>query len=533
MYKVLIADDEPVIRKGLQCFVNWQSLDCSIVGMVSNGLEAKEFLDCNSIDIVITDIKMPGMDGIKLAEYIYQNHPHIKVIILTAFADFCYAQSSIKYNVVDFVVKTNPSDKIPQAINKAKQMILQEKENEHRLEMLELKINTTMPEIREKFLKEVLNGIVTENDEIESKMLEYGIEPGKYFVLVFETESNPLVNFGDSTEEKNKTIFSVRNFLSLALKDFHHYIIIMSQNQFAALVSFPQTESSFNCTQAILLTCNDLLKMVDNFMKFNICIGISSMQTGFNSINSAFIEAQKALSMNFYSDNNVSVYYPSQCNNIPLAVDTYRYTDEIINNIQSGEVDAAIFTLNNLFKEFRNNKESIDKIKISSIILCSSCVRLLANCRLNLYDNTNKETEIYKKIQESKSIQSLSEILEEIVISVSQALNTNEKQYSSLIRKVNLFIQNNYNKVIDLQVIADHIHVNKSYLSRLYKKETGEPLIDTINNYRISVAKKLLKDTDKKIFEIASDVGIEDAAYFTHVFIKYTGISPKEYKGRG
>lgn len=118
MYNVMIVDDEPVIKKGLQCFIDWSLLHCEVSCEASNGMEAVELLGYYEIDIIVTDVRMPGMDGLALSDYVHRNFPQIKVIILTAFADFSYAQTAIQYEVVDFVIKTNPTEQIPGPLKK-------------------------------------------------------------------------------------------------------------------------------------------------------------------------------------------------------------------------------------------------------------------------------------------------------------------------------------------------------------------------------------------------------------------------------
>ena len=189
MYNIMIVDDEPVLRKGLLSFVDWESLGCKVVCEASDGVDAKQKLNCGNIDIVITDIKMPCMDGIELSKYIYENFPGIKVIILTAFADFSYAQSAIKYNVVDFVIKTNPTEKIPEAVIKAKKLIIHQREKEDNLKQLESKLSNSMSEISENFFKDIINGIVIDKDIINSKTKEYSIILDNYFVVAYEVNS--------------------------------------------------------------------------------------------------------------------------------------------------------------------------------------------------------------------------------------------------------------------------------------------------------------------------------------------------------
>ena len=123
-YKVILADDEPIMRKALQTLIDWEKLDCEIVCVAENGYEVLEFLKENRADIMITDIKMPGADGIEILKYIWENKLHTKAILLTAYADFSYAQSAITYNVMEYVIKTGTFEHLVKAVEKCKKIIV-------------------------------------------------------------------------------------------------------------------------------------------------------------------------------------------------------------------------------------------------------------------------------------------------------------------------------------------------------------------------------------------------------------------------
>ena len=105
IFKLLVVDDEVTMRKGISNYMNWASIDCQVVGSASDGMEAIDFLKNHPVDIVITDIKMPAADGLEVARFVHENHPMTKVIILTGYADFEYAQTAIKYHVTSFILK--------------------------------------------------------------------------------------------------------------------------------------------------------------------------------------------------------------------------------------------------------------------------------------------------------------------------------------------------------------------------------------------------------------------------------------------
>lgn len=529
MYNVMLVDDEPVIKKGLICFVNWEALDCQVTCDAKNGIDAMEKLASNSVDIVLTDVKMPGMDGLELSKFIHENYPAIKVIILTAFADFSFAQAAIKYNVVDFVIKTNPTEKIPDAIIKAKALITLEKNKEEKIKLLEERSNIRLSEICEKLFKDVFNGIIVNDTLIQSKLTELGIKLENYFVILFDingvSNESPVI----SPEDYNKFMQSVSNFLSMAFKSYPHYTVVADRTLLVAIISFKKCNVPV-CTQTLLMTCNEILSMADSFMRFTISIGISQMKQTIPALPIAYKEAKEALQGGFYNDNHVWVFMP---NTTPAPSSTgqpHYFAEKIVGSLQLENPSEALISLERLLEEYRSNKEPIENIKVACMLIASYCYRLLAGYKLFASELADSESEIYKQIQASRNIQNLISILRQLIESIAQVITTNDKKLSYLIKETQKYIRDNFCNNINLQTIADYIHVNSSYLSRLYKKETGESIVDAINKYRIDKAKKLLKDPANKVYEVAGAVGIEDPAYFTHVFTKYTGMSPKEYK---
>lgn len=529
MYNVMIVDDEPVIKQGLLCFVNWEALDCQVVCDAQNGIEAIEKLEAHPVDIVITDVKMPGMGGLELSKFIHENYPSIKVIILTAFADFSYAQSAIKYGVVDFVIKTNPTEKIPDAICKAKALITQEKELDEKLKFMEQRANTRISEVREKYFKDVFNGIIANDKILQSKLTELEIKIENYFVVLFDIHNVSSQSSVISPEDYNKFIKSVNNLLSMVFKSYPHYTVAINRNLLAAIISFKSNNVPV-CTQTLLMTCNEILSMADSFMRFTISIGISQMQQNIQALPFAYQQAKDALKGGFYNDNHVSVFMPYTPPAPSSTNQPHYFAEEIVSSLQLKNSSEAVLRLNKLLEEYRINKEPIENIKVSCMLIASYCYRLLTIHKLFAPELADSEPEIYKQIQSSRNIQNLQSIVIQLIESIAQVMESNDNKFSYLIQETQKYIRDNFSKNISLQSIADHIHVNSSYLSRLYKKETGESIVDAINKYRIDNAKKLLKDPGNKVFEVACAVGIEDPAYFTHVFSKYTGMSPKEYK---
>ena len=530
MYKIMIVDDEPVIRKYIISFIDWVSMDCSVAFEACNGLEARDFIDSNSIDIVIADIKMPGMDGIALSKYVHEHHPAIKVIILTAFADFSYAQSALRYGVVDFVIKTNPDAKLMEAVDKAKQLIEQQKDMEKRVKQLECKISDSLYEMTEKLIKDIINGIITNPFDMNSKIKDLNLKIDHYFIIAFEISEAFNENSKIDLAEYSKITFSIRNFLNLALKEYHHYTAVVSNHFLIAVIS-SESDDERLLTNSLTATCNEIQSMVNNFMKFNISIGISRMYSNAPDMPQAYQEALEAVSWRFFSNTTISVYTSIKPKELSdLSMKTRIYIDQIANYVGEGDDNRAISILASLFEELKTAHESVEKIKALSILLCSKCFSLPRSPGSDLQNVKENESDIYRQLQSCQTYQELTGIIRGAIKSVSELLISGNEKQNYLVKEVNKVIKENYGNKANLRFIAMQLHVNSSYLSRLYKKETGESVTDALNRYRIEKAKKLLENPANKISEVGYSVGIDDPAYFTHVFSKYTGKSPSEYR---
>ncbi|ASA20686.1 response regulator [Paenibacillus donghaensis] len=531
MYKVMIVDDEPVIKKGLQCFIDWSVLQCEVICEASNGMEAVDMLGYYDVDIVVTDIRMPGMDGLALSDHVHRHFPQTKVIILTAFADFSYAQTAIQYEVVDFVVKTNPTEQIPRAIEKATQLLDKEREQQQKVKQLESKINDHLSEISEKFLKEAVYGLISDEAGLFSRSSELGLQLEDYFAVYMEVKGIPglPVNVGAKANDHHRFLASIRQFLVLAFGDRPSYIMNMEKNTLLAIVSMGSGNAAIS-TQALLKISNEILALAENFRQYHINIGISLLHRNILTLSTAYLEARDALQGSFYNDNYVAVYMPHTNQTLTPGAPPHHAAEQIAEHLQQGQCDLAIQQLDQLLDGYKSIKEHIENVKVACLLIGSYCFRLLSVSQPFAPEMDEGQSAVYKQIQESKSIQLLTDILKRLIRSCSRAMALNDKQPNYIVIECQKYIREHYNQNLNLQIIADHIHINSSYLSRLYKKVTGESIIDVINKYRIEKAKKLLRNPASKVYEVGEAVGIETPAYFTHVFSKYTGMSPKEYK---
>lgn len=512
MFKVIIADDEPMVRMALVSLINWDKLDCKLIYEAVDGNDLFNSIKRYKPDIIISDIKMPGRDGVEISKYIYENKLTIKVILFTAYADFSYAKSAIKYDVVDYVIKTGSVDNIIKAVEKAKEII--NKDN----------VVDTLTS-KEKFIKSIIDESIYEEDEITRTITDLQLNFGEYIVLnvVFEFDET---YYNKSPKDINMSLY---NFFSMGFDKQKNYIINFNKNTFVIIVYDLNKDTYFH---KIKRTCYEILDIVTSFMKVNLKIGVSKISTHIKNIKETYEQANNALSQGFLDKDNKLYFYITDIKQVDYSLikENDKLLDSLCHQVQKGNVDEAIKLLQELFELQMNNDFSEKQIKSSGLLVENKCSAFLAEHDVTLMEVTKNTVEYYGLLINCKFFDKYCKLLENIVSSTAKYIDSYRRNTDIIIMDCNKYIDDNYCRDISLNEIAKMLNVSNSYLSRLYREKTGNTILNIINTKRIEKAKECLEKTDMRIYEVANAIGIGDPTYFSHFFKRYTKCSPKEYK---
>ena len=495
MYRVVIAEDETLIRQGIENLIPWNSLGCEIVCSSSNGADALQFIQNNPVDIVVTDIQMAVMDGLELSRRIDEEYPLVKVIILTSHAKFDYAQQSIRYGVVDFIMKSDFLTQLPLSIEKVKKRI--EEENERQ------KISPA--NVRQSLSKALQSSAAYLTAELDDG----------FYVLCCE-----VVDEGQRSEEDA----SLLEIFKLSFEENHVYTLKTSNEVYLTILNgFPGE----NAVTSLVRQCNNLCYMAEKLTGLTIVIGISQRHAGAQSLDEAQFQAVEALSNIF--ENTSLAFYKEVCelptSNIP---NINAMINELINHlVYENDLPASFSLVSDMFQEFHRCGATIAEVQANALLLCYAVNRLLAENESSLQKNNQS---ISFQMEQARSYKRLFKLVQTFIKEASKSIKDNQLSKNRIVRDIDSYILNHYRQQISLDKIALDLHVSKSYLCRVYKKERKISIIDALNRHRVDVAKHYLKTTDKKILDIANEVGFDSSSYFSTVFSKYEGISPKDYK---
>ena len=512
-YNVIVADDEDVIRKGIVYLIDWDKLDCQIVKECTDGLQVLEYLEKNTADIVVTDIKMPKLSGMELMEEIDKKHKGLKMILVTAYTDFEFAQKALRYGAVDFVVKNDIITDLPKAVRKAVRQYETEKKEREKEQISEKEYQNIQGYVLESLaLSKALNA----PDDIE----RYRLNDRYYCICSCEVASL------DKKWDLQAIVQMLKNFLEIIENKHDYHIVNVHSSGLSLIISEPKTRGLE--LRDVTTMCGEILRLVDELMGINIKFGVSTIINDVSELPRTFHESTVALSRAADSGNELILYVEEPESSSTSNLNTYsaKITDALFDK----EPDKAKELLEQMKQEIADIRYPLQKAKIKMINLCSAVFRKFGEIYVSDAAE-DMESRYYLQISQSTTLYSLFQVCREMIEETSRAINGRLEKHD-LVDQISRYISANYQNNITLQDIADQIHISSAYVSRLYRNKTGITITEAINRARIDQAKLLLGNPGYKVYEIAQMVGFEDAAYFTNVFTKYAGCSPSEYRNQ-
>ncbi len=508
MIRVIVVDDERNIREGIMHLVDWAGSGCEVVANCANGNIALQYLQNNPVDIVVTDIKMPIMDGLELSRIISEQFKQIKVIILTAYSDFAMAKQAIRYNVSDFVIKNDFIEELPAAIDKAVSAIREERrEPEEEIQY-------------PKLFENIIEGKSISPEEEEA----FRLQDYNYCICACDIE------YYDKENDNRDPGEMLNNILRIALKECEYDIIPRTERYIIVVVRYLKTgEITLN---TIVDYFNNILIMVEEFMRIDIKFGLSSQKESHKLLTAGYEEARNALGRITSGGCGLRIYDAAGAqSDEENSFDIDQYTDKICEAVFDEERDDAKECLKELIDRLGESSCSFEQCQLYILVIYSMIIHKAVRYHLDAdQDFGEMEKNIYGKIQEAKTIFSLMTLGNEIIDKVRSLCIGKKNFKNELVKKVDDCIRAHYQEELTLQFISNELYLNSSYISRAYKKLTGVTITEKITMYRVSKAKALLTGSNMKIYEIAQNVGFKDAAYFTNVFMRYVSQSPTEYR---
>lgn len=514
-YKVMAADDETIMRKAMRALIDWKELECELVFVASDGVEVIKNLELLKPDILILDIQMPGMSGIEIAKYIWEQKMAVKVILLTAYADFSYAQSAIKCDVVDYVIKTGAMDGIVAAVKKAKEQLKQTSVISNRESMLAQ---------RENFFRSVFDGSLYNPDEIMeiSENLEIDLKSGYLIVLLHLRIGEEAEN-----EKQQRTYRSLLNFLRMAFGEAMYLGFAVKKDMLAVILLGIQEDFYRDIQNKSV----EIIDMMENFMGLRVSIGTGKRNTSVLELKTEYERAEYAVEENFFNEESGIVFYSGQRQGDKTCFEQIeKCQSELYYLIKKGNSKEAVSTFSVMLELQKQAGEPARVILGFGINIWNQCRKFLFGYDKNIYDIMPGYSDISAMIYQCMHVHEYADIMQRVISCTTDYIGNAVSKKNMLIQECEKYIGENFEKNITVADISRSIGTSPSYLSRIFKEATGSTIIHAISRKKIDKAKEYLLLTDMKIYEIADALGFENTTYFSHFFKKHEGISPKDFK---
>lgn len=534
MLRLFIADDDRIIRRGLRAIIEEFASEFVIVGEAANGAIALDSIQKTEVDVLITDIKMPVMNGVELIKAVRGLDLKLKIIVLSGFDEYKYVRETMKYGAVDYLLKPVENDALLELLRKVGNDISIEVDKERESRIFSKNIAESMEVLKERFLKEIIRGDNNPSCAYEQRLKELGINEGKQFILV-------IVNRDDTYTIKKSlsgNMFIVgglqKHPIYNTLKGKYENSILIAEDNGSVLVLFISAEKDpGNFKTDILTTLSELKESIRASCNFSVTMGISGLIYSLNRADFAYNQALFALQRRFYEGKDRLIEYISGdcCYDRINESQLNEQVETLFNFIEIGDsnkVKKSILAL--LDKLDKNNIEPAQYREI-----CSNIVRKISALSREFKDiienSGAEELDLIYFIEELDTLSELRDFVSNGFCKITEKINAVRSERSKRIIEIAKdYIQNHYNSDISLKAVAEHIYLNPTYFSELFKNETGENFIDYLIETRISIAKKLLAKPEIKVYEVSQMVGYDEPVSFNRVFKKVVGVSPSEYR---
>lgn len=534
MIRVIIADDEPKVCQLIQNITNWNDYDMEIVGIANNGVDALDMIEKYSPDLVVTDIRMPGFDGIELIRRAKELNPNMDFIIISGYRHFDYAQNAIRYGVSDYLLKPIKKNELESTLAKMAQRYKERLGKLSAEEALKHRRKIDIERLRLVFFNELIQNASKDKTHYELSRVNseyhYKFQQGCFQIIAIKPDIGYKSNFdnrGKFLNEKIKQI--VENSFSSVCHDLQ---LFSNEKEVYCLFNF-QPENKDILRKLYRGLIGEILLNSSMFEHLEITVGLGELVDCLEAVPQSYESAVAAIKQRIVDGTGRVIEKPCHTGKINISsLINPECTKRLGTLVELLDRDAV----NDFIRKLKTDVEAfVPLIGQDVFSLVTDFFRLFLYQLLSKGYKVSDEKELFaefsQKADQCSSIKMLFEYLEASVDSILRDL-INDKIQSVVrpIRQAKQYIQENYMKPITLDEVSSLVGFNATYFSTIFKKETNSSFVEYLTQVRMEAAKELLRETRLSVAEICERVGYSDLKHFTKKFISIAGVKPSEYR---
>lgn len=525
-YKMILVDDEDEVRGRISSKISSES-GFVVVGVAGNGYDALDLIEKHSPHVVLTDIKMPFINGIELATTIKRDFPTTRVAFITGYDEFDYAREAIELNVISYLTKPVTQADISKFLKKLKIELDNEFKEKYNRDTLRKRYEETIPLVIDNYFSSFLISSRTEKCEEIDNLKSYGISlADRDYLLSFIKIEKSDKSWDIMEFEKVK--YSVRSAITSILEryEYDHYTFLF--NSGIVLVIKEKGDLFLKEIDSVFY---EMVKMSEKFLSAKIDIGVSKMYRNFASLTIAYQEAEKAIEYSKFLNAGRIIYINQLEEEKPRVLNL---SDSDIKNIEYnlkfGNDTDVRNNIDSLKLEALRDNKRVTNYHQYMINMMNVIINFAGSIDVDLIEVIGGdllETMIQFSSLEQIFDWFLATLLKLRDLNLKTKLSNSQRLLDSAIR----YIETNYsNPKISMETVCDDLGLSISYMSLLFKRNRDTTFVKYLTDIRIKKAQELLRFTGNRIIEIAAKCGYKDVYYFSHCFKKYAGVSPKKYR---
>lgn len=544
MYTLLIVDDERLVVETLAKTLPWSSIQIEYVHKAYSAEQALQIMNTHSVDIVITDIRMPKVDGLELIENIRQLNKRTKCIIYSGYSDFEYARQAMSSQVVEYLLKPAKDEDILAAVVRMSERLDEEWQQIISLQNASSTLRDNLPLLRSSFLNDLIRGKKIVDPELEQKLrllqLPFRSED-RFSMLVirleeafagYDSNSLDLFEFAIANIAEETMSEHFRLFYAKDTYDYLVFLVALSDLKKSQLQQLGQN-SMQDEQQLIEQAAMKLQENVRQYLKRSISIVVSPWKTFPSDVSAVYQDCVTSIRRNV--GNNTGIYLALAKEQPKTAIRSMQSLYEpptMTHLLDMGNRDAAEKKIVAIIQELENKGKFSQEHLLEVYYHFSSAFAYAAHKNGKSMEEL-LDGDIDHQLARGlfHSVKQLEDWAMSFVARLFRELDDSlSDNKSSVIQKVKSYIGEHLAEDVTLQALADHIYLHPVYLSTLFKSETGENIRDYIIVQKMEKAAWLLKHTNDKIYQICSQIGYQNPPYFIKLFKKHYGQTPQEYR---
>lgn len=537
--KVFLVEDEMVIRRGIKNSIDWEKEGYIFCGEASDGELAYPMIIKEKPDILITDIRMPFMDGLELCKLVKKELPNIKILILSGYDEFDYAKEAIRLGVTEYLLKPISSGKLLEALNGVSESIRREKEDKDlvRKYMEEMRENTEHE--KQKFFEQMIAGNLSMADALETgKKYEMNLSAGMYNLLLFR------FTLGEENRKSGELLGEAEYAIEKLTERLEYVFEFQRGVEGWAFLLMADNEEQMS--ERVKELSKDLEEIMKNYSTIAYFGGIGQPVARLRELEESFREAERALAARFTMELNriISVEDIRMAQNVDTLDDieitsfgeiekTRTMLEKFLNNGAEDEIDEFVDVYINELPE-----ENLKSVLMRQYIIMDAYIVMMSFCEKIEGIEGEMQAQSEELKNSMKTIQTLEEIKNYIRMLLKKIIGVRDtisgRRYSDIIEIAKDQIRKTYmSDEISLNTIAAEVGMSPSYFSSIFSKEMGKTFVEYLTEIRMDRAKELLMCSSMKTSEIGYEVGYKDQHYFSYIFKKTQNCTPKEFRARG